>query len=96
MRFEWDEKKNRENCRKHRISFELAVEVFNDPLCLTIPDQIVDGEERLWTLGSLGGGSIVLVVVHTIRNEGGEETTRILSARKATPRERKFYEEDDK
>lgn len=94
MRFEWDERKNRGNRRKHRISFELAVEVFNDPLCLTIPDQIVDGEERLWTLGSVGGENIVVVVVHTIRDEGGEEIIRVLSARKATPRERKFYEAD--
>ncbi len=92
MRFEWDENKSRLNRKKHGISFAIAVEVFADPFCLTIPDRTVRNEERFWTVGRLEN-LIILVVVHTSRNEQGEEITRIISARKATPRERKFYEE---
>jgi len=94
MRFDWDEQKNRENRRRHRVSFEIATEVFSDPFCLTIGDQTVGGEERLWTLGSLENRTI-LVVVHSTRHEEDEEVIRIISARKATPRERAFYEEAD-
>ena len=95
MRFEWDEKKSRANRKKHGISFEVAREVFADPFCLTIQDQTVRGEERFWTLGRLENLA-VLVVVHTTRASQGEEITRIISARKATPRERRSYEEVDK
>jgi uncharacterized protein len=41
MRFEWDENKNRENRKKHGVSFEIAMEVFDDPFCLTNQDRIV-------------------------------------------------------
>lgn len=51
-------------------------------------------EERLWTIGRVASLAI-LVVVHT-RSDDGEEVIRIISARKATPRERKFYEEADR
>lgn len=92
MRFEWDEKKSRRNRRKHGVSFEIAQEVFRDPFCLTIADQVVGDEERFWTLGRLENLTILLVV-HTVHQEHGEEVVRLISARKATPRERKFYEE---
>jgi uncharacterized DUF497 family protein len=95
LRFEWDENKSRLNRKKHGVSFEIAKEVFADPFCLTIKDQTVEGEERLWTIGRLES-FVILVVVHTTWDEQGEEVTRILSARKATPRERRFYEEADK
>jgi uncharacterized DUF497 family protein len=91
VRFEWDEQKNRANRRKHKISFELASEVFVDPFCFTIRDRVIEGEQRFWTVGSVGDVA-VLVVVHTVREEGREELIRIISARKATPRERYFYE----
>ncbi len=94
MRFEWDEQKNRQNRRKHAVSFDLAREVFADPFCFTIADRMIDGEERFWTVGRVEDLTI-LVVVHTVYNEYGEEIVRILSARKATPRERRFYEEID-
>ncbi len=94
MRFEWDDEKNRLNRKKHGVSFELAVEVFADPFCLTVPDRTVRGEERFWTIGRLEN-LIILVVAHTTRDEQGEEVTGIISARKATPRERRFYEETD-
>ncbi len=95
MRFEWDKKKSLLNRQKHGVSFEIAVEIFGDPFCLTIPDRTEQGEERFWAIGRLEN-LVVLVVVHATRNEQGEEITRIISARKATPRERRFYEEADK
>jgi uncharacterized DUF497 family protein len=94
MRFEWDEKKSRANRRKHGVSFEMAREVFADPFCLTIPDQAVEGEERSWTIGRLEK-LVILVVVHATGGVEDVEVTRIISARKATPRERRFYEEAD-
>ena len=95
MRFEWDEKKSRLNRKKHGVSFAIAAEVFADPFCLTIPDFALQGEERFWTIGRLDN-LVILVVVHTTREQHGDEVTRIISARKATPRERRFYEEADK
>lgn len=94
MRFEWDERKNKANRKKHGVSFEVASEVFSDSFCLTIQDREIGAEERFWTIGRVAN-LIVLVVVHTSRDESGEEITRIISARKATPRERQFYEEAD-
>lgn len=94
MRFDWDEKKNRLNRKKHGVPFQIAVEVFADPLCLTIADQTVEGIDRLWTIGRVRK-LVILVVVHTIEDEHGEEVIRIISARKAAPRERRFYEEAD-
>ena len=94
MRFEWDEAKSRNNRKKHGISFELAAEVFSDPFCLTIPDCVVEGELRSWTIGRIANLTVVLVV-HTVRDEDGEQTIRLISARRATPGERKVYEEID-
>ena len=95
MRFEWDKNKNRVNKTKHGVSFEIAAEVFGDPFCLTVPDRIVEGEQRFWTIGRLENLAIVVVVAHTTVDEHGEETIRIISARRATPRERRYYEEVD-
>jgi uncharacterized protein len=92
MRFEWDEGKSRRNLAKHRVSFETAVSVFDDPLALSIQDRLVDGEERWRTLGLIEG-VIVLIVAHTGTDEGGEEVIRLISARKATKQERQAYEE---
>jgi uncharacterized protein len=71
------------------------MEVFDDPFCPTNQDRIVEGEQRLWTLGREALLNI-LVVVHTVMEQGDEEVIRIISARKATPRERAFYEEVDR
>lgn len=92
MRFEWDEQKNRQNRLKHAVAFELAQEVFDDPFCLTISDRSTEVEERFWTIGTIES-LVVLVVVHTVGEVEGAEVIRIISARKATPRERRFYEE---
>ena len=92
MRFEWDEAKNRLNLKRHKIMFETAVLVFDDPRAVTIPDQMHDEEEeRFITLGQLEG-RIILLVVHADFEVGGEEVIRLISARKATQGERKIYE----
>ena len=92
MRFEWDEVKNRRNLRKHRISFESARLVFCDPDVLAEQDREVDNEERWLAVGVLGG-SVTVVVAYTFREEGDDEVIRIISARKASPRERRAYAE---
>jgi uncharacterized DUF497 family protein len=89
MIFDWDEAKNR---AKHRVSFEAATLVFDDPHAVGVPDRVEEGEERWRTVG-MAAGVVLLFVAHTYREEGGEEYIRIISARKATPRERKTYEE---
>ena len=92
MQYEWDENKNQINQQKHRLSFELASKVFDDPLHLTKFDRVVDGEERWHTLGN-ALGVVILLVVHTYRLHNGEEVIRIISARKATSHERRQYEQ---
>ena len=88
MNYEWDPSKARSNLRKHAVSFDDAAAVFADERALTIPDEHTD-EERLITLG-VDAFDRVLVVVYTYRSE----TIRIISARKATARERTQYMED--
>jgi len=87
--FEWDEKKAKANLRKHETSFEEAVTVFLDPFSVTIPDPDHSAaEQRYIDLGRSERGR-VLVVVYTERGTN----IRIISCRKATPMERRVYEE---
>jgi uncharacterized DUF497 family protein len=86
--FTWDERKNRVNRRKHRVSFEMAILVFDDPFHVSTHDREVDGEARWQTIGMVLGTQ-VLLVAHTVEED--EKVIRILSARKATPRERRIY-----
>ena len=88
--FEWDEAKAWSNERKHGISFELARSIFIDPFALIEQDRIVGGETRWRTIGMALGGT-VLFVAHTVEEKGEYELVRIISARRATPRERRFY-----
>jgi uncharacterized protein len=92
MRFEWDERKNIRNHAKHRVSFETAQLVFDDPRQVSALDRIEENEERWHTVG-MAGGLLLLLVVHTFRGQDTDEVMRIISARKATPRERTIYEE---
>jgi uncharacterized protein len=89
MEFEWDPDKATRNLAKHGVSFNEAATVFGDPLAITYsdPDHSED-EERFLTFGHTNENRL-LVVSHTDR----EERTRIISARLATRRERKIYEE---
>jgi uncharacterized protein len=65
--------------------------VFADPNSVTYVDRVVEGEERWHALGILRG-LVILLVVHTLEEQNGEEKIRIISARKAIARERAFYE----
>ncbi len=87
--FEWDPAKASRNRRKHRVSFHEAATIFGDPLAITFrdPDHSTS-EQRFITLGTSSMNRI-LIVAHTDR----DENVRIISARKATHRERKHYEE---
>ena len=87
--FEWDLKKANANQDKHGVSFEDASTAFRDPLSLTITDPLhSDDEERLVLIGM--SHNHLLVVVHTERGDN----IRIISARKATKKERNHYETD--
>lgn len=88
MEFTWDEHKNRVNQRKHGISFETAISVFDDPFHVSRQDREKDGEARWQTIGMIRGVQ-VLLVAHTVEDE--HNVIRILSARKATPPERRIY-----
>lgn len=92
MNLTWDAEKDALNKCKHGVSFETASLVFDDPFHVSVKDRIVDGEERWRTMGRVGD-MVVLIVAHTYSERDGEETIRIISARKATKRERKYYEE---
>jgi uncharacterized protein len=91
MRFEWDEAKNRQNLAKHRISFELATLVFDDPHALSDLDRVVGDEERWQTIGMIAG--VAVFVAHTWwEEEDGEDVIRLISTRRASPAERRHYE----
>ena len=88
MRFEWDEKKERANRKKHGVSFQEATTVFGDPFAATIPDPDHSrGEPRFITIGYSTGNRLV-VVSHTEE----DDNFRIISAREANLHERKTYE----
>lgn len=89
MEFAWDPAKAAANLKRHRVSFHEAATVLTDSLSTTFPDEPhSEGEERFLTIGASTRGTI-LVVAHTERND----TVRIISARRATRREREFYEQ---
>lgn len=89
MQWTWDENKARANLGKHGVAFELAVQVFEDPFHMTEIDPYLD-EERWRTMGRpFPDLPWLLFVVHTDENGSGG---RIISARRATPRERRAYE----
>jgi uncharacterized protein len=90
----WDSRKNLSNKRDHGFDLETAAHVFDDPLALTKPDPHPDGD-RLRTVGVIGTATVF--VVHTMPEFDalkGCDVGRIISARKATPSERRAYEED--
>ena len=93
MQLTWDERKNQINTQKHGISFETAVLVFDDAQQVSRHDRTVDGELRWQTIGMVNGIHLLLVA-HTMSVNGDEEIIRIISARKATPRERRVYAEN--
>jgi uncharacterized DUF497 family protein len=91
VNFEWDPRKATQNRRKHGVSFHEAATVYADPLAVTYhdPDHSIS-EQRFITVGISNAGRL-LIVAHADRGEN----IRIISARKATLRERKHYEQEN-
>ena len=92
MQYEWDEKKNESNFKKHGYYLADAEFVFSDPFALTLPDERHNyDEDRFITVGMVGE-EIVLSVCHTDRSG----ITRIISVRRAGKKERKVYNDHRK
>lgn len=90
VRFQWRPDKAEANIRKHGVRFETAVAAFADPMAILEQDQIVDGELR-WKLTGAAHNTALLVVAHVYWDSDDYETIRIISARRADPRERQNY-----
>ena len=88
MKITWDPAKAESNFRKHKISFSDAEAVLFDPMALTVEDETSEGEDRFVSVGADALNRVV-VVVYTYRGDD----IRLISARRATRRERKAYEE---
>ncbi|MBI4551191.1 MAG: BrnT family toxin [Candidatus Latescibacteria bacterium] len=86
--FEWDPQKAQTNLSTHRVSFEEAMTVFYDPLSIAIADPLHSDQEDRFVIIGESLNRRVLVVVHTDRGD----RIRLISARVATPQERKRYE----
>ena len=91
LSFEWDRRKESENKRKHRVSFEEAKSAFLDENARVIPDPEHSEDEDRFVLLGLSIKLRLLVVVHAYRERDG--VIRIISARKADPSERRQYAE---
>ena len=88
MRFRPDPAKAASNLKKHGVSFADAEGVFQDPLAVTVEDPDAEGKQRFISIG-LGSAGELLVVVWTER----DDECRVISARRATRKERKQYED---
>jgi uncharacterized DUF497 family protein len=89
MSRQWDERKNRLNRQRHKVSFELALHVFDDAFSVTTEDYIDDnGEQRYQTIGFVG---VLITVGHVYRVIDGEEKPWIITARKAVAYEENVY-----
>ncbi len=87
--FDWDREKEKKNISKHDVDFDEASSIFNDPIYITFLDEEHStNEERYITIGLSSKGRLLLVA-HTDRNNH----IRIISARKATKNEERFYQE---
>ncbi|HEY1806859.1 MAG TPA: BrnT family toxin [Terracidiphilus sp.] len=101
MRYEWDERKNRANQRKHGIGFEAASLAFDDERCLIRFDRVDErGEQRWHAIGAVPveeGTAMVILVAHVLREEegDGEEIIRIISARRAGKNDVRRYQKQE-
>jgi len=91
LTFEWDEVKAIASFKKHRVSFEEGKTIFNDPCLCTFPDNEHSADEGRYINIGLSVHGRVLILIHTERRD----KIRIISCRKATMRERRFYEKGD-
>ena len=88
--FQWDPAKDDLNRRKHRVTFEEATTVFNDPQADIAPDLFHSADEERYRVIGYSERNRLLTVIFTERHE----TIRIISARKATGPEQTAYFED--
>ncbi len=94
FQFEWDEVKAEANARKHGVSFELASTVFHDPRLLTVADlEHSETEERWFSIGSASNGAMLSVVYLWSDADPAVTKIRLISARKATQAETRYYQE---
>lgn len=92
--FSWDERKATGNLRKHGITFELAATVFHDPNLLTVADvDHSEGEERWFSVGVAASGQLTAVVYLWSESARPLIRIRIISARRATAQEIRYYQE---
>jgi hypothetical protein len=93
--FDWDSRKSQSNRRKHGVSFEEAATAFLDPDGLDGEDSDhSESEMRRLRLAKSSLGN-VLLIAYTIRSRNDEEITRIISARRASRKEREKYEAEE-
>lgn len=93
IKFEWDSRKASSNLKKHGVSFKEAQSVFYDELAVQFYDsENLELEDDRFLLLGLSSDSRILLVCHCERDSG--DTIRIISARKATKKERKYYKGD--
>ena len=90
MPLEWDQRKADLNYRKHGVSFEEAVTALQDEFSKILPDPDHSADEERFIAFAMSARGRLLVIAHTYRGE----TIRLISARKATPQERRIYEEE--
>jgi uncharacterized DUF497 family protein len=91
IQFQWDENKNSANIKKHKISFEEAKTVFYDENAKVIQDPEHSMDEDRFIILGFSSKLKLIIVVHTYREN--DEIIRIISARKATKNESKYYHE---
>jgi uncharacterized DUF497 family protein len=93
VEFEWDAAKNHSNLAKHGMAFEDVVAVFSDPVQLREPNRLAGEETRLQVIGKVISTGPIFFVVYTLRSTmTGEVSIRVISARRASRRERERYE----
>lgn len=94
FQFEWDEVKAANNVRKHGLSFELARTVFHDQNLLTVADvEHSEAEDRWFSVGCASNGALISVVYLWSDASPAVTQIRLISARKATPAEIRYYQE---
>ena len=91
MKFEWDPHKADSNQKKHGVSFQEAASVLGDALSITYPDPDHSVKEHRFITVGMSRSGRVLIVAHTDRGNN----VRIISARKTTRQERRYYEEGE-
>ncbi|MBV5338534.1 MAG: BrnT family toxin [Deltaproteobacteria bacterium] len=91
MHFEWDPGKEKINSAQHRVSFTEACQVFGDPNQLNLFDSDHSEDEDRWVVIGEVPTMKIMVVIHTMRQVADLQKVRIISARKATKKERETY-----